>query len=206
MKIMLQDAGKRFNQNWIFGNMTCVFENKKSYAITGSNGSGKSTLLQIFFNFQNLSTGKISYELDANLLSENPQSYISFAAPYLDLPDEFTLLEIFNFHFSIKKIYGDNTIEKIIAEAGLSGNENKQLKFFSSGMKQRVKLALAVFSDTPLLLLDEPCSNLDEQGITWYKNLTNSIYGKKTIIIASNSIEEYSICDNVICISDFRKN
>jgi ABC-type multidrug transport system ATPase subunit len=71
-------------------------------------------------------------------------------------------------------------------------------------MKQRLKLLMAVYADTPLLLLDEPCSNLDNQGIEWYRNLVQTQLKKRTIIIASNQLFEYDFCDSTLSVHDFK--
>jgi ABC-type multidrug transport system ATPase subunit len=83
----------------------------------------------------------------------------------------------------------------MVEACGLGGQEKKPVKYFSSGMKQRLKLVMAIYANTPLLLLDEPCSNLDEQGIKWYRDLMKTQLGKRTILIASNQGFEYDFCD-----------
>lgn len=205
MKVELVNIGKRYNRNWIFKNLSYCFEPNQSYAIIGNNGSGKSTLLQIIFNFLTNSQGEITYSLNGNNLSEeNLTGKISFTAPYLDLLEDFTLSEILAFNFSlVEPIVGFN-LDAILQNCGLAGNENKQIKAFSSGMKQRLKLILAVYSNTPLLLLDEPCSNLDESGIAWYKNLMQTQLGKRTILIASNQQHEYGFCVQKLNILDYK--
>lgn len=196
--------GRRFQRQWIFRNLDHVFENGKSYAITGHNGSGKSTLVQALFNFQSLSEGQITYSLNGKDQNENPQRHISFAAPYLELPEEFTLDEMLRFHFGLVEMKKGMSLESIIAESGLRGQEQKAIKLFSSGMKQRLKLSLALFANTPLLLLDEPCSNFDEQGIQWYRNEMQGQLGTRTIIIASNQQSEFDFCEQQLAITNYK--
>ena len=177
MKISLQNIGRRFNREWIFKGVDYTFENKDSYAILGSNGSGKSTLLQVLNGSLAPSTGDLGYTYeDKKVEPEGVFTYLSLAAPYLELIEEFSLAESIDFHFKFKLYRAGLDKAAIIAMLNLPGSPNKLIKYFSSGMKQRLKLALAFCSDTPMLMLDEPTSNLDTQGIDWYLNLIEEHY------------------------------
>ena len=151
MQISLAHACKRFNKEWIFKNLNFQFEAGKHYALVGNNGSGKSTLLQIIAGYSGLTKGSIEWTpFDANNIYEQ----ISFAAPYLELVEEFTATEQFEFQAQFKPIQKDLSTEKILELIGLKNAAHKQIRYYSSGMKQRLKLALAIFSDCPILLLD----------------------------------------------------
>jgi ABC-type multidrug transport system ATPase subunit len=169
MQISLSDTGKRFNREWIFRNLNYQFVSGKSYAITGPNGSGKSTLLQVIAGSVAASEGKISYQLDGKPIEpEKVFQQVSIAAPYEEVVEEMTLTEFLQFHRKFKPLLNGFRVPDIIASVGLSAAAAKQIRYFSSGMKQRVKLAQAFFSDTSCLLLDEPCTNLDVEGIAMY--------------------------------------
>ena len=158
MKIDLSRAGKRFNREWVFRNTSINFTSNKKYAITGINGSGKSTLLQCIGNMIRLNEGTISYSIVSKTINpESTSQYISFSAPYLELIEEMTLSEFFLFHQKFKPITGHRSLDDIIEEIQLSSSKHKQIRDFSSGMKQRVRLAQAIFSEVPIVLLDEPC-------------------------------------------------
>lgn len=205
MKIALNGIGKKFNRTWLFKEVNLLFESNHAYALTGFNGSGKSTLLQIIYGYQVASAGKVEVSAKGQPVApEVLYKHIAIATPYMELPEELTLLEVLEFHFSFKKLVPDNTFEMIIAEAGLSGSEDKQVKFFSSGMKQRLKLILAFYNECEILLLDEPCSNLDDQGVRWYRDMMKEQQGTRTIIIASNQTAEYDFCDAVYRVTDFK--
>jgi len=118
--------------------------------------------------------------------------------------EEMTLLEFLRYHFSFKKT--NHTIEDIITYIGLEKATNKYISNFSSGMKQRVKLAQAIFADAPILLLDEPCTNLDKDGIDLYHKMIQDFCNEKIIIVASNDPNEYSFCKHKINILDFKRN
>jgi ABC-type multidrug transport system ATPase subunit len=204
MEITLDHIGRRFNQEWIFRNLSYSFDSSGKYAVLGPNGSGKSTLLSVLLGSLSLSEGKISYAGEVNLRSEEVYSKMSFAAPYLDLIEEFTLQETINFHFQFKKPHSLVNKKDILDLLGLLKSQDKALKYFSSGMKQRTKLVLACCADTPVLILDEPTSNLDSQGVDWYHELIDKFTPERLVIIGSNQEHEYSFCPNFIQISDYK--
>ena len=206
MKIDLVNAGKRFNREWIFRHVDHQFISGNSYAITGPNGSGKSTFLQVIATSTEISEGSVSYidsnfTLQANVIYKN----ISLAAPYLELVEEMTLVEFLSFHNRLKAFINNIDAVEIVKILGLSANQNKQIRYFSSGMKQRVKLSQAIFSDVPVVLLDEPCTNLDAPGIELYKNLIKSYCGDRLVIISSNDVQEYDFCNEVLRLQDMKK-
>ena len=205
MKIDLSQAGKRFNREWIFRNLTYNFEQDRAYAITGPNGSGKSTLLQGIAGMMQLSEGKIEYAIgDDQLAIENVFQQISFCAPYLELVEEMTLIEFLNFHAGFKSFLPGLDIRKIIERLELQKASHKQIRYYSSGMKQRVKLAQAIFSDTSVVLLDEPCSNLDIEGIKLYHSLINEYCKNRLVIISSNDEIEYNFANGKLSILDYK--
>jgi ABC-type multidrug transport system ATPase subunit len=206
MKISLSDLGKRFSREWIFRHLSIELETGNHYAITGSNGSGKSTLLQIIAGSLSHTEGTICL---LNEIGEIPAEkyylHISLVAPYMSLPGEMTLTEILRFHFSLKPILPGLTVDEIISQIELKKQAGKQIRYFSSGMMQRVKLAQAFFCNTDVLLLDEPCTNLDEAGVSMYQSLIEH-YGKdRLVIISSNDPQEYASCHSIIPISRYKE-
>src|SRR5687768_8085792 len=192
MKISLTDAGKRFNRDWIFRHLTYEFSAGQSYAIIGPNGSGKSTLLQVLSGGMHLNEGNIQFAagslqsaVNTPITNENVYRHISICAPYLEVVEEMTLIEFLNFHSGFKPFLSSITSEKIISILGLENAVNKQIRNYSSGMKQRVKLAQAIFSDVPVILLDEPCTNLDKRGVELYKQLIQNYCQKRMVIVSS---------------------
>ncbi|MFN2456796.1 MAG: ATP-binding cassette domain-containing protein [Chitinophagaceae bacterium] len=205
MKIRFSNAGKRFNREWIFRNVDIEFSAGNSYAITGPNGSGKSTLLQTIGGLLQPSEGKISfYDSDKEILPEKVYQSISFCAPYLDLVEEMTLVEFIQFHNTFKSFLKTLKINEIIDVIDLRAAANKQILYYSSGMKQRVKLAQAIFSETDIVLLDEPCTNLDAQGIELYHSLIKYYCKNRLVIVSSNDEVEYEFCKEKISMNDFK--
>lgn len=199
MQISLSDTGKRFNRDWIFRKFSYQFNSPGSYAITGPNGSGKSTLLQIIGGAVTASEGGVEFLSEGKPLDvEKWHRYISISAPYQELIEEMTLREFLKFHQQFKPFIAGISVEEIPAIVQLAHAADKQIRYYSSGMKQRAKLAQAILSDTPVLLLDEPCTNLDEEGIALYQRLVTSYSANRIVVVSSNDIAEYGFCREVI--------
>ncbi|MEO8710664.1 MAG: ATP-binding cassette domain-containing protein [Parafilimonas sp.] len=207
MKIILQNAGKRFSREWIFRKLNYKFLPGTIYAITGPNGSGKSTLLQVLSGAIVLNEGACEWQLtDTAVEPDDVHLHISIAAPYIELIEEMTAKEFLVFHSSFKKYIDHFSIADILQEAGLANAAGKQIRLFSSGMKQRLKLAQAIFSDVPVILLDEPCTNLDVAGFDLYYTWIENYCKNRLVIISSNDKNEYSFCNEKICLTDFKQN
>jgi len=190
--ISVQQLGKKFNREWIFRNFSQSFQSGEVYAVTGPNGSGKSTLMQILWGQMPPSTGTIKYTTSgAELPPEDFYKYITVATPYLDLIDEFTLEEQLRFHFKLKPCRYEMTESEIMDRMYLAHARDKQLSNFSSGMKQRVKLALAFFSKADVIFLDEPGTNLDTTAFDWYTRELQALPQECLVFIASNQPSEY---------------
>jgi len=207
MKITLENIGRRFNRDWIFRGIDYTFISGKIYAVLGPNGSGKSTLLQVLNGSLSSSAGNISYFFkDKPVEIEVVYKHLSLAAPYLELIEEFTLDEMIDFHFKFKSYKSGIDKNEFVDLLAMPGSKNKLIKYFSSGMKQRLKLALAFCADTPMLMLDEPTSNLDAQGVDWYLGLVQKFARNRLTIICSNQEHEYSFCDERLLITDYKVN
>ena len=207
MQIILTNIGKRFNREWIFRNLDYTFTAPKKYAITGSNGSGKSTLLQVIAGAVTHNEGAITIK---NGQRETPNEkretelyqHIAIAAPYLELIEEMTANELLDFHAAFKPLSVSK--EEALRIVNLEKAAHKQVRYYSSGMKQRLKLAQAFFSHVPVLLLDEPTTNLDLDGIALYRHLIKEHTNDKLVIVSSNDRQEYDFCEEVIAIADYK--
>jgi ABC-type multidrug transport system ATPase subunit len=207
VKIVLEKAGKKFYNEWIFKNLDLEISSADSLAVLGPNGSGKSTLLQVISGSVILTQGTIQYSKDGKKIeAEDIFRNIGFASPYLELIEEFTLAEIIDFHFNFKQPLNNISGKEIISITGLESAGKKVFKYFSSGMKQRVRLTLALLSDANIILLDEPCSNLDLGAIQWYRQLVeNYTTGKIIIVCSNNQPGEFDFCKRQINMMDWKK-
>jgi ABC-type multidrug transport system ATPase subunit len=192
MTIQVENLGKRFNREWIFKKLTYTFEEGNTYAIVGPNGSGKSTLLQVLWGQVPQSSGTMVYQIGGKIIpQEDVFQYLSIATPYMDLIDEFTLEEMLKFHFKFKKVRNGKSISELMELMELMSSKDKQIANFSSGMRQRLKLALAFYSDSSFVFLDEPTTNLDKKSIGWYLKNLAALPQKTLLFIASNQDHEY---------------
>jgi len=205
MQINVHNLGKSYNYDWIFRGLEIQIKNNEAYAVTGPNGSGKSTLLQVLAGIIPETEGSHQYAIDTKLFSaEEYYRFISFSSPYMELFEELTLKEQMSFHFNLKKPLNSWTIPEMAKKLYLEDSMNKQIKNFSSGMKQRLKLGLAIFSDAEITFLDEPTANMDEQGKNWYNEQINEVLGKRILMVASNNKDEYEFCTKKIHIPDYQ--
>jgi len=206
MKIILDNIGKKFPPDWIFKKIDLNLNQGQKVALIGPNGSGKSTLLKILSGHLSPSQGKmLAYHANNLIPIDRFYNYISFAAPYMDLIEEFTLAETVQFHAKFKPFRNGMTGNDLIEVLKLKKAINKPLKYFSSGMKQRVKLGLALYSDVPLILLDEPTTNLDLEGADWYAEGISDLPANILLIVASNTPSDYESFDHKIFIKDYKK-
>lgn len=212
MEIHLQNAGKKFNREWIFRKLNYQFTSTQSYAITGPNGSGKSTLLQCIAGSTNLSEGVIQvnngeWKSNDNNIAQSSilnSQLLSIAAPYLELIEEMAAKEFLQFHQSFKPLLPNITVDEILLIVGLTKAADKQIRYYSSGMKQRLKLAQAFFSNVPIILLDEPCTNLDIAGFQLYHQLIKNYTTNRLVIVCSNDEQEINFCTNRLNILDWK--
>lgn len=197
--------GKRYIRQWIFRKLQHSFRLGNPCAITGPNGSGKSTLLKVLSGFQPPTEGKVELVMGGKSIpAEKMYGLVSMAGPYLELIEDFTLEELLHFHFSFKKLQEGLSLKSATERMYLQDSWKKPVKHFSSGMKQRLRLGLAFYDQSPLLLLDEPTANLDEQGQQWYEAEITPLLRNKMVIIASNQAHEYHFCTDRISIPEWK--
>ena len=204
--ITVKDLSKRFNREWIFRDLNYQFLAGSTYAITGPNGSGKSTLLQVLWGQVPQSSGLIRYEKkNGEIPVEEAFQHLSIATPYMDLIEEFTLSEMIDFHFRLKKPRQGVAKKDLIDIMYLENAVKKQLINFSSGMKQRLKLGLAFYTEADVYFLDEPGTNLDIKAFDWYRRQLSLLAGQAIVFIASNSPDEYPRNSSILNMVDYKK-
>jgi len=204
--ILLADAGKRFNRDWVFRHLTHTFRQGAHTAVLGPNGSGKSTLLQVILGSLTASEGTVTYEISGEQYEvDEGLGMFSIATPYLELIEEFTLREMLAFHSSLIPFRNDLSHDAFVSTLYLEDAADRAIKHYSSGMRQRVKLGLALLSDTPFVLLDEPTANLDSKATDWYGRLVNDHMQDRIVIVCSNAQEQdYFFCTERISLDDFK--
>ena len=194
--IVLEGLQKKFGKQHILQDVSYTFQTGSKTVILGSNGSGKSTLIKILSGSLEATEGSPVYTFEgSNVTAKSAGLHVGIAAPYVALNPMFSLKETLAFHEQFCPFPEGFKLTDWLYKAGLAAHEDKRLSTFSSGMLQRVRLLLAVANDRPLLLLDEPLSNLDAEGVQFYTELISSFALSKTIIVGSNyQKDEYSYC------------
>lgn len=205
LTITAEQLGKKYRKEWIFRRVNLTLKAGTSYTFVGPNGSGKSTLLQLLAGSLPLTEGKLTYVKNGHAIEPDDWfRYVSLAAPYLELIEELSLDELLTFHQTFKPFKAGLTNEAIADRLLLTHARHKEIKYFSSGMKQRVKLGLAFFADSPVVILDEPTSNLDRQGAAWYHEQVRQLGSDQLLLIGSNQPEEYDFCPNVLDVTQWK--
>ncbi len=203
----LTSVKKYFGRRLIFNNLTLKLEKPGIYGVSGPNGSGKSTLVKIIAGIIGASEGKLIHQINGKeIIPEKLHNHIGFVAPYLVLYEEFSAWENLEHFAKIRGAILDNLRINYLLEKFLINNRKDDfVKTYSSGMKQRLKFIFALMHCPSLLILDEPTSNLDDEG-------KNSVYeiikeeGKKNIVIvASNENQDLSFCSEIIDLKNFKE-
>ncbi|MBI1224944.1 MAG: ATP-binding cassette domain-containing protein [Bacteroidetes bacterium] len=205
MQIKLEQVSKRYRYDWIFKGIDYQLVEGSRTAITGPNGSGKSTLMKVLSGHLSPTKGKVEFvDEGKKIAADEVYRQVSYAAPYIELIEEFSLVEALDFHQKFRPLMASLTTSDVLDLLAFPKAKDKQVRHFSSGMKQRLKLALACCSDSSLLLLDEPTTNLDAQGVDWYLSLTERFIGNRTVVVASNVAVDYGFCGEVIDILKYK--
>jgi len=207
MKVTLASVSKSFGREVVIRDLSHTFEPGSRTAILGPNGSGKSTLLQLVAGALIPTGGRIEHAMNGLAIDpEQVYRHVAIAAPYLSLYEDLTLGETIENHVRFKALRSGTTPMEVARIAYLDEHWTKPVRNFSSGMKQRLKLSLAILSDVPLLLLDEPAGNLDAQAVEWMQQLLVEHLEGRTLIVASNRQEaETRTCPGAIDLADLRK-
>ncbi len=205
MEVSLNNVSRKFNKEWIFRNINQTFRLENCVAIVGPNGSGKTTLLQLIAGSLLPTRGELHYTIHQKpIASDQIYRHIALVAPALGLPEDFTLMEFLDFHFQFKKLKSGFMTNELPRLFQLESARDKYIKNFSTGMKQRLKLGVALYADVPLLLLDEPATNLDKKGFEWYVQEIDKVIGEKMVFVCSNRTEEYTFCNTILDIMDYK--
>ena len=205
MTISADKVGKRFLNSWIFRDISLELKSGVTYALIGHNGSGKSTLLQILAGYLSPSEGEVIFEHQGNKVKRDDiHKFLSFCSPYTELIEELTLEEHLDFHQKFRPFVDDLDVNAVMEIMELEREWDKEVRFFSSGMKQRLKLALSILSQSGFILLDEPSTNLDQASTQWFLNLLEKYRGDRIVVIASNVEADLQLCTDRISVEQYK--
>lgn len=208
INLQCKDLSKNYNGKIIFKNVSINLTEKSSLVINGRNGSGKSTLLKVISHLIRFDKGNIELNINGIKISkEKIYTKIGFLAPYISLYDELTGWENLAFFYDLKverKDKKEEELKYLLEKVGLFKRKNDLIRNYSSGMKQRLKLAFAIINNPPLLLMDEPRTNLDEEGISVVYNIAEEQKKRGVLILATNEKEDNELCDTRLNIEDYK--
>jgi heme exporter protein A len=208
LEIEARNITKIFNEKIIFKDICFNLNSGESMGITGKNGAGKTTLIKIIAGVLSLSLGSIVFKSNSSEINNGKIfNRIGFVSPYLNLYDEFSAME--NLIICDKILGNDNKLsryESILSLVSLYDRRNDPVRIYSSGMKQRLKYALALINYPELLLLDEPMSNLDAEGMIIVQNIINEQRDRGILILATNEESDLKYCNKIINLDDEKNN
>lgn len=202
ISLHVEQLSKYFGKNLVWQNIS--FDHERGVlGIEGPNGSGKSTLLKCLTGLLSPSSGIVSWQnCGQELQIEAVKHNIGYAAPYISLYRELSIIENLQFLSKLRKIeVKDSMLQQLLDRVELEHTSDKPYGNLSTGQQQRARLAAALFTNPPVLMLDEPGSNLDEQG----RSLISDIVAKsrdenKLVVLASNNPDELALCDRIFSV------
>lgn len=205
IEISVGHLTKNYHFRTVFEEISEVFESPKSVAVLGENGSGKSTFLKILSGMAGPTSGKVRWSGNGKEIpSHRWYEKLTFCSPKLEFDSRFTVWETVDMFIQNKPFPHGLQTDDLIDLMTFQSHAQKAMNELSSGMYQRVRLVLTVCAAVPVLFLDEPCSNLDAKGVTWYNDLIEKYSRGKLVFVASNDPREYQFCTSEINIMDFK--
>ncbi len=201
INIIADSVTKRFGSNLLFKELTFSLAQGESFYITGANGAGKSTLLKILAGIQNPYTGSIRWmQNNVTINTGDYLKYSGFTSPLVNPYDMLTAIE--NIEFVSNHKADKDKINRLLQKFNIYKERNRQIKLYSSGMKQRLKIINAIINDPPVIFFDEPGSNLDTRGKDILYSTIEELKSDKIIIIATNESDEIKLCTKGIVLDD----
>lgn len=186
--------GKRFGLKWVLRDFNGIIPAGTHVVVRGANGSGKSTFGKLLVAATDETDGEIKWKAGSESIEiDDVPQRIAWSAPFMEVPEDMEVGEVLEFHSRFRKSWNGMNLKGLANRAGLSSQLKSQVKTLSSGQKQRLRLILAMGTEAGLVVLDEPCSNLDESGIKWYNEELKKLVGKTTVVVCSNNRPEEHI-------------
>jgi len=204
--LQIHSLQKSFGRRLVFNGITFNLNKAGVFGVSGPNGSGKSTLIKILAGINSPTKGQVIHSSDGKeIISEKLHNYIGFVSPYLVLYDEFSAWENLTYFSSIRKISFDKVkVENLLDQFLLLNRKDDLVKAYSSGMKQRLKFIFALMHSPLFIFLDEPTSNLDDEGKLTVYNLIQSESEKAIVVVASNEKSDLIHCDEVLDLNNYK--
>lgn len=203
--IQISNVHKQFGNFKAVDGISLSIENGDIYGFLGPNGAGKSTTLRMLLSLIKPTAGTI--EIMGRSLEKNRNDILAQIGSIIEKPDFYLYLSAKQNLWLLSKMYnqhiGAKRIQEVITLVGLKGRENDKVKTYSHGMKQRLGLAQALLHNPKLIILDEPTTGLDPQGIIELRELILQLKNEgKTVILSSHILSEIElIADSMVIIN-----
>lgn len=207
MHLTVDNLSKQFGRRVLFRGLSFTLAGGQTLAVTGANGSGKSTLIRMLAGVLSPTRGTVTLTVDGTVVPAEAHPFqVGLVAPYLNVYDGFSARENLRFLAQVRHLpEASARIDAVLEQVGLTARADDRVAAYSSGMKQRVRFAAALLARPPLLLLDEPASNLDEAGVAMVAQVIRMQQQEgRLVVVATNEAEEAARCDRAIRVEDFR--
>jgi heme exporter protein A len=197
------ELSHRFGARRVFAEIGFDVMTGRSMVVTGPNGSGKSTLLMVLLGLLEPSRGQVSYWADGSRLSADEfRRRCLLVAPYQSLYDQLTAEENLKFFASLRDLSPTGKeLSEVLARVGLEGRGDDRVDEYSSGMKQRLKLALVLALRPVFVFLDEPSTNLDESGKLVMRQVINDVRAQSVLVVATNEADEVALAEQEVSLA-----
>lgn len=200
-----KDIQKSFGRCKILKNINFEIEAGQIVGLLGPNGVGKTTLMKIICGLLTSDAGTIT--IGGYYLEKNPCEYLSQIGMIIEQPALYYNMDAYMNMLLQARLYGapdKNRIHKLLSRFELDNVGKKKIKNFSLGMKQRLGIAMALYSNPKLLILDEPMNGLDPEGIMVMRDLLRDVAKEGVAVLVSSHIltEIERLCSNIIIMND----
>jgi heme exporter protein A len=191
----VEGLAMRFGRRRLFEGLSFTVRPGVPLAVVGPNGSGKSTLLKILAGVLAPAAGRVGLRVGGAEVPEAERPHrVGLVAPYLQLYDPLTARENLSFLARARRL-PEARVGEVLEQVGLGGRADEAVATFSTGMRQRLRVAAARLHDPPLLLLDEPSATLDAAGRELVRGLLDPA---RLVVLATNDPAEAAWCADVL--------
>ncbi len=198
---------KEFNRRVIFDAISFSLHEGESFVIAGRNGSGKSTLVKILCGLLSPTRGSVRVNVEGKEVAPDLLfRYIGLISPHFNMYEEFSGIENLTLFGKIRGLENNivHDAEELLRQFNIFERRNDEVRTYSSGMKQRLKFAAALLHRPEILVMDEPTSNLDEEGIATVRFVMEQQRQRGILIIATNEKDDLKYADSILNLDEQR--
>lgn len=195
--IEVRHLTKKFGRFTAVDDLSFTVETGEAVALWGANGAGKTTAVRCLLNLFPFDGEILINGLDTRRQSKEVRRLIGFVPQELSFHDDMSVAETLVFYARLKKVANGYDFGPLLEQVRLTPHIKKRVGELSGGLKQRLALAVALLSDPPILVLDEPTASLDIRSREEFLLLLRSLrHDGKTMIFSSHHLEEITALAN----------